>query len=216
MINNYNWLPFFDEDGGAGAGAGDPKAAGNDEAKDNGNGAENNEPKSFEDVLKGNNGFQAELDRRINAAVEKATAKERDRQKLIQDKLQDEVLRVSQMTEDEKAAYFKQKQDQEAADREASLTKRELTLDARSSLQDKHLPEAFIELLDYTDKDACMKSIETLEKAFTTAVQAAVEEKLKGGKAPKDAGTEGKKTDPVTAQQKALAEAAKIAGVRLT
>ena len=214
MINKYNWRPFFDEDGGAGAGAGDSKAAGNDGAKDNGNGAENNEPKSFEDVLKGNNGFQAELDRRINAAVEKATTKERDRQKLIQDKLQDEVLRVSQMTEDEKAAYFKQKQDKEAADREANLTRRELTLDARSALQSKHMPERFIDLLDYSSKDACMKSIDVLEAAYTEAVRAGVEDRLRGGQPPKDAGTEGKKASAVSAQQQALEEAKRVAGLK--
>lgn len=222
MINKHMWLPLFSEDSGASAGASDPTAAKisisttgtGTAATDPGNGAENTEPKSFEDVLKSNSDFQAELDRRINAAVEKATTKERDRQKIIQDRFQDEVERVSQMTEEEKAAYFKQKQEKEAADREADLVRRELTLDARSALQDKHLPETFLDLLDYSDKEACMKSVSTLEAAFNTAVQIAVEDKLKGGKAPKDAETEGKKADPVTAQQKALEEAKRIAGLK--
>ena len=211
MLTINKWQPLLEEDGGAGAGAGDPTAA--PAATDQSNSAENTRP-TFEDMLKENKDFQSELDRRIRSAVETATNKERERQQIIQDKFQDEVLRVSQMTEDEKAAYFKQKQDKEAADREASLTRRELTLDARAALQEKHMPEAFIDLLDYTDKDACMRSIGVLEAAYTEAVRAGVEDRLRGKQPPKDAGTEGQKTTPVTAQQQALEEAKKIIGLK--
>lgn len=210
-------IPMLDGDGGAGGGAAgpdpgtktDPEPAKADDSKDG------KKDPDFGEMLKGNPGFQAELDRRINQAVETATQKERERQQIIQDNLQDEVLRVSKMTQQEKDAYFKQKAEKEAAKKEASLTKRELTLDARSALQDKHLPEAFLDLLVYTDKDACLKSIDTLDVAFREAVQAAVEEKLKGKEPPKDAKTEGTgSTPPDTDQQKAMAEAMKIAGLR--
>lgn len=211
MLTNNRWQPFFEEEGGAAGGAADPGAA--NSATDPGNSGENPKP-TFEDMLKENKDFQSELDRRIRSAVETATNKERERQQIIQDKFQDEVLRVSQMTEDEKAAYFKQKQDKEAADREANLTRRELTLDARSALQSKHMPERFIDLLDYSSKDACMKSIDVLEAAYTEAVRAGVEDRLRGGQPPKDAGTEGKKASAVSAQQQALEEAKRVAGLK--
>lgn len=197
-----------------GAAAGVESTAQANQAQVQGNGGEDVKPATFEDMLKTNSDFQKELDRRINQAVETATSKERERQSIIQDQLQDEVLRVSNMTQEEKDAYFKQKADKEAADKEASLVRRELTLDARTALQDKHLPEAFLDLLDYTDKDACLKSIDTLEAAFKTAVQDGVNEKLKGGEPPKDSSTEGKDNSPQSAQQQALAEAMKIANVR--
>ena len=205
------WLPLFEEDGaGGGAGAdpaGDP--AGSDGAGDG------SKPATFEDTLKANPDFQSELDRRINKAVETATKNERERQKIIQDTLQDEVLRVSKMTQAEKDAYFKQKAEKEAADKEATLTERELRLDARSALQEKHLPESFIDLLAYSNKDACLKSIDVLDSAFREAVQAAVDQKLKGSAPPKDAKTEGKQPSGTESYDKALAEAAAIAGVQL-
>jgi len=43
------------------------------------------------------------------------------------------------------------------------------------------------EMLNYADADSCNKSIVTMEKAFQEAVQATVEEKLKGGTPPKKA-----------------------------
>ena len=54
------------------------------------------------------------------------------------------------------------------------------------------LPQELAEILNYTDADACKKSMETVKVTFQKAVEAAVEEKLKGGKPPKKAsGQEG-------------------------
>ena len=196
-------------------------AAGGVDEPTPGQGMDGNDPgedtkklETFEDVLKSNSAFQSELDRRIRQAVEKATAKERERQQTIRDAREDEILRVSQMTQEEKDAYFKQKAAKEQAEREANLTKRELTLDAREALQERHLPEAFLSLLDYTDKEAMLKSVDTLEASFKAAVQSGVTEQLKGGPAPKDAGTEGDKPKPLDAQQKALEEAMRVAGLK--
>lgn len=198
--------PFFMPDG-EGGGAGQP----NEEPKAEGNGT-GNEGKSFDDLLKENRDFQSELDRRINKAVETATSKERDRQKIIQDKMQDEVLRVSQMTQDEKDAYFKRKAEDEARAKDESLTRRELVLDAREVLADRKLPDGFVDLLDYSDKDSCLKSIDVLEEAFRTAVQEGVNEKLKGSAPPKDASTEGVK--PNSKADDILAQMKQVAGVR--
>ena len=170
-----------------------------------------NEGKSFDDILK-DGAYQSEFDRRVQKAVQTATANERDRQKIIQDKMQDEMLRVSKMTEDEKETYFKDKAAKEQARKEAELTRRELTLDARTTLADKKLPDSFVDLLNYTDKDACMKSIDTLETAFLSAVQTAVNEKLKGSAPPKDAKSEG--TPAQSDEQKTLAEMKRIAGIK--
>ena len=206
------WATLRAEDSGAAIGATAPTPAGTEQ----GNGSEDTgkKPETFDDLLKSNSSFQSELDRRIRQAVESATTKERDRQQVIRDTMKDEILRVSQMTQEEKDAYFKQKAEKEQADREASLTKRELTLDARQALQERHLPEAFLDLLNYADKDSMTKSVDVLETAFKEAVQLGITEGLKGGPAPKDARTEGEKPIPQTAQQKALEEAIKAAGIK--
>ena len=225
-MNNIFKAPFYEADGaaagageptagnGAATGSQDPGASTGVSATDEGNGSKDTAPKSFEEMLALNPDYQKEIDRRVNQAVETATTKERERQQIIQDRFQDEVLRVSKMTQEEKEAYLKQKAEKEAAEREADLVRRELTLDARSVLQDKHLPESFLELLVYTDKEACLKSIDTLETAFNVAVQAGVEEKLKGGKPPKDSATEGAQTAAQpNARQQALEQMRGYAGV---
>lgn len=199
--------PYYEAEGGAVGGAGE-------EGKEPANDDKDAKKKTFDELLSENGDFRSELDRRIGKAVETATANERERQKIIQDGLQDEVLRVSKMTQTEKDAYFKSKAEKEQAKREADLLRRELTLDARTALAEKHLPDAFVGLLNYESKEACMKSIDTLYEAFGKAVQESVNDRLKGSKPPADAGTEGEKKKPDSEFEKALAEAMKIANVR--
>ena len=63
--------------------------------------------------------------------------------------------------------------------------------EAKNRLAEKKLPVGIAEVLNYADADSCNKSIEAVEKAFQEAVQAAVEEKLKGGTPPKKAPSGG-------------------------
>lgn len=223
MLKNKMQI-FMDADGGADGGAGAGQADNNQQTNQQGDGdndankgqnAGQNTHKTLDELLASNKDYQSEIDRRINKAVETATANERERQQIIQDNLQDEVLRVSKMTQTEKEAYFKQKQAREQAQKEADLLKRELTLDARGILQERKLPDAFVDLLDYSNKDACKKSIDVLDAAFADAVQKAVDDKLKGTKPPKDAGTEGtQKTSADAQEEKVTAEIREIMGLR--
>lgn len=81
---------------------------------------------------------------------------------------------------------MQQKKEKDIQVREAAITKRELTAEAKSTLADKGLPVGLSDALTYTDADTCKKSIEAVEKAFQQAVEKAVEEKLKGGQPPKN------------------------------
>lgn len=87
----------------------------------------------------------------------------------------------------EKAQYMQNKKEKELSDREAAVTRSELMAEAKNNLSDEGLPVELAEVLNYTDADACKKSMETVKKAFQTAVEKAVDEKLKGGKPPKKA-----------------------------
>lgn len=218
MKNIKSLMPYWAEDGSAGgAPAPDPVPAEpgkSDEGQSDDSNDGGKAPGSLDEMLKANPSFQSELDRRINKAVETATANERDRQQIIQDSLQDEVLRVSKMTQAEKDAYFKKKSEDESKAREADLIKRELTLDAKQVLQEKGLPLDFVDLLNYQNKEACSKSIDILAGAFEVAVQKAVEEKLKGSAPPADAGTEGDPGSAPTDFERIKAEAMKIAGLK--
>lgn len=178
-------LQFFAESGdGAGVDQGEGGGAGNkpDEGGAGGTEAEITEPKSFDDLLQDKN-YQAEFDRRVQKAL--GTAKEKWTA-LMDDKLS-EADKLAKMNKEEKAEYLRQKQEKELKEREAAITRRELMAEAKNTLAEKKLPVGLAEVLNYADADSCSKSIEAVEKAFQEAVQAAVEEKLKGGTPPKKA-----------------------------
>jgi molecular chaperone GrpE (heat shock protein) len=184
-------LHFFGFEGD-GAGTGEGEGGGTGEPVNNngtggegagsGEGQEPAKSKTFDDILKEGN-FQAEFDRRVQKAL--GTAKDKW-SALMDDKLS-EAEKLSKMNKEEKTEYLRQKQEKDLLDRESAITRRELMAEAKNTLAEKKLPVTLAEVLNYADADTCNKSITAVEKAFQEAVQAAVEEKLKGGKPPKKA-----------------------------
>lgn len=178
-------LQFFAEpgdgagaDGGNGSGAGGEGGTGGDGTGDDGG----TKTPSFDDLLKG--GHQAEFDRRVQKAIDTAVGKAQEKwQAITNDKLS-ETEKLNRMTKEEKAQYLAQKHEKELAEREAGIVRRELMADAKITLAEKKLPVGLAEVLDYTDTDSCNESIALVEKAFQEAVEAGVQERLKGGTPP--------------------------------
>ncbi len=69
----------------------------------------------------------------------------------------------------------------ELEERRHALDVREMRLDALEILEKKGLPAESLELLNYTDKESCERSIEILEKVINTGSQVAVNRILRGG-----------------------------------
>lgn len=181
-------LQIFAE-GGDGAGADGGNGGG---AAGGGDGAgaasgDGNKPVSFDDFL-ANKENQAEFDRRVQKATQTAIANAQEKWQLMTDDKISEAEKLACMTKEEKAQYLTQKHEKELANREAQITRRELMAEAKNTMTEKGLPLSLADVLNYTDADACNKSIAAVEKAFNAAVQATVEEKLKGGTPPKGAG----------------------------
>ena len=174
-------LQLFAE--GDGAGTGDEGGNGGGAG---GAGEEGNEPQSFDDFLK-TGGNQAEFDRRVQKAVNTAVTNAQEKWQALTDDKLSEAEKLAKMTKEEKAQYMQQSNDKELSEREAAITRKELMAEARNTLAGDDLPQELAEVLNYTDADACKKSMETVKAAFQKAVEAAVEEKLKGGKPPKKA-----------------------------
>ena len=107
---------------------------------------------------------------------------------------QTEAEKLASMSEKEKKQYQEQKRAKDLETREAAITRRELIAQAKEQLADKGLPITLAEILNFTDAESCNKSIETVEKAFQSAVEKAVEDRIKGGKPIKKA-TDDKTTD---------------------
>lgn len=177
-----NWislmgLQMFAEGDGGGAGDGGNGNGGGDGA--NGTNA-GSQQMSFEDFL-ALEGNQAEFDRRVQKAVNTAVNNAHEKWQALTDDKLTEAEKLAKMTKDEKAQYMQRKKEKELADREAAIVKKELMAEAKNTLAGKKLPSDLAEVLNYTDADACNKSIDAVEKAFQSAVEAAVQERLKGG-----------------------------------
>ncbi|MDU6976115.1 MAG: DUF4355 domain-containing protein, partial [Clostridiales bacterium] len=105
-------------------------------------------------------------------------------EKKVQDE-RTEAEKLAKMNADQKAEYEKQKREDELAKREKDITTRELRATAYETLAEKNLPKELVDILNYSDAEQCNKSIEAVEKAFQSAVEKAVNDKLRGGNPPK-------------------------------
>ena len=159
-------LHYFDENGGNDNGVNN----------DNGGGAV-----TFDDMLKGNSEYQSEFDRRISKALETARGKMQEEMKSKIEEAKNEATRLAKMNAEEKAKHEAEKRENALTEREKAVAKRELMIEAAGMLKEKNLPAELADILNYVDADECKKSIESVEKAFTAAVEKSVNEKLKGG-----------------------------------
>lgn len=162
------------EGGGIGAeSAGTAQTAGKEEPA---------KAKTFDELLT-EGSYQAEFDRRVQKALET----QRSKLEVLFDEKATEADKLARMTKEEKAQYQQQKREKELSEKEAAITRRELMAEAKNTLAEKSLPVELSEVLNYSDADSCHKSMEAVETAFQKAVQAGVEDKLKGGTPPKKA-----------------------------
>ena len=127
------------------------------------------------------------------------TFTQKDVDKLIQDRLareqskwekrvQDErteAEKLAKMNAEQKAKYAEEKRAAELEKRERDITTRELRATAYETLAEKNLPKELVDILNYESAETCNKSIEAVEKAFQSAVEKAVNDKLRGGNPPK-------------------------------
>lgn len=178
-------LQFFATGDGDGTGEGDGSGDGAGDGDGTGDGSKGEPPKTFDDFLKTGD-FQSEFDRRVQQSITTALKNQKEKYDALMDDRLSEAEKLAKMTKDEKQEYLNKKHEKELSDREAAITRRELMAEAKNTLAEKKLPVTLADVLVYTDADSCNKSIEAVEKAFTEAVAAAVEEKLKGGKPMKN------------------------------
>lgn len=178
---------FADDNSGDGSGNDDDQGTGQDN-QDSGEGGQ--ETKTF---------TQEELDKIVQGRI----AKERKAwEKHLEDE-KTEAQKLETMSEKEKKKYQEEKRIKELDDREAAITRRELTAQAKVQLADKGIPTELAEILNLTGAESCKKSIEIVEKAFQTAVEKAVEEKIKGN-APIKKAKDAKLTDEELVYQKMM------------
>ncbi|MFR2822645.1 MAG: DUF4355 domain-containing protein [Thomasclavelia sp.] len=123
----------------------------------------------------------------VDKIVQGRLAKERKSWERHLEEQKTEAEKLANMSEKEKKAYQEKKRIEDLDAREAEITKRELTAQAKIQLADKGIPTELAEILNFKDAESCKKSIEIVENAFQQAVAKAVDEKIKGGKPMKKA-----------------------------
>lgn len=171
-------LQFFAEPDDNTDGAGDTRnVSGADGGKEGD--AQETGKKSFDDFLK-DPANQSEFDKRVAKALETQKGKmQQDIQAQI-DNARTEAEKLAKMTAQQKAQYESDKREKDLAAREAEITKRELSAQAKETLADKGLPVQLADILNYESAETCQASIAAVEKAFRDAVGKAVDDKLKG------------------------------------
>lgn len=181
-FGNRRWfVPLLDADNGAaGGGSGGPGDGGNGEDLS----GDNNTHGGAGDSNKGGEGSKTFTQDDVNKIISERLAKERAKwEKEFETKLTEaktEAEKLAKMNAEQKAEYERKKREEELAKREAEITRRELRATALETLAEKGLPKQLADILVYTDAEACQKSIENVEKVFREAVEAAVNERLKG------------------------------------
>lgn len=172
--------PFLNADAGDGNGS-----AGTGTDNSNGEGAgEQGESKTFDDVLK-DKSYQSEFDKRVAKALETAKSKWETEKATELENAKTEAEKLAKMNAEQKAKYAEEKRLAELEKREKDITTRELKAQAYETLAEKNLPKELIGTLNFSDAEQCNKSIEAVEKAFQSAVEKAVNDKLRGGNTPK-------------------------------
>ena len=84
------------------------------------------------------------------------------------------------LSEEEKKALQLQEKEVALANREKALQEREMRAYAHEQLMLRSLPEALLPALCCKDEASCKESLDQVEKAFRTAVQEGVMERMRG------------------------------------
>lgn len=117
------------------------------------------------------------------AEIGKMLSAERSKWEAEQEAKENEAKKLAMMNADEKQKYQLDQREQELADREKAIARKELTAEAKAMLSERDLPVELVNVVDLTSAETVSESVAVLQKSWEQAVQKGVQEKLKG-KAP--------------------------------
>lgn len=166
-------LQYFAEKGGGEGGTGEQGTPGEDGPA----------PADLNALLAGEPALQSQFDRLVTKALGTARAK---------------WQREQTMTATELVSQQQQEREAHLAEREQALALRELRAQALSALGERSLPLELGDCLDYTDQAQLEKSLGRAERAFRSAVDQAVAQRMSG---PIPKGGEGGSTHALQVRQ---------------
>lgn len=121
----------------------------------------------------------------VDAIIDKKFAK----WKSEQEAKDNEAKKLAKMNADEKQKYQLDQREQELADREKAIARKELTAEAKAMLSERDLPVELVNVVDLTSAETVSESITSIQKAWEESVQKGVSERMKGSAPIKNAPT---------------------------
>ncbi|NOL95628.1 DUF4355 domain-containing protein, partial [Klebsiella pneumoniae] len=95
-----------------------------------------------------------------------------------QEAKENEAKKLAKMNADEKQKYQLDQREQELADREKAIARKELTAEAKAMLSERDLPVELVNVVDLTSAETVSQSVAVLQTSWEQAVQKGVQEKL--------------------------------------
>lgn len=160
--------------------------------------AEGTQPKTVPQGTEPQKTEPAAADKTFSQAdVDKIVVERLARQQKKFEAEREEAAKLAKMNADQKAEYAAKKREEELTAREKAIAEKELRYTALGILEENKLPTQLVDCLNLSSAETCSASIESLKKAWTEAVTAAVDARLKS-EPPAFSGGNAK-TDPFLA-----------------
>lgn len=115
------------------------------------------------------------------AEIGKMLSAERSKWEAEQEAKENEAKKLAKMNADEKKDYQLKQLEQELADREKAIVRKELTAEAKTMLSERGLPVELVAVVDLSNAEAVTESVASIQKTWEDAVQKGVSERMKGG-----------------------------------
>lgn len=112
----------------------------------------------------------------VDAIIDKKFAK----WKSEQEARENEAKKLAKMNADEKQKYQLDQREQELANREKAIARKELTAEAKTMLSERGLPVELVAVVDLSNAEAVTESVASIQKTWEDAVQKGVSDRMKG------------------------------------
>ena len=114
------------------------------------------------------------------AEIGKMLSAERSKWEAEQEAKENEAKKLAKMNADEKQKYQLDQREQELADREQAIVRKELTAEAKTMLSERGLPVELVNVVDLSNAETVTESVASIQKTWEDAVQKGVSDRMKG------------------------------------
>lgn len=132
------------------------------------------------DALLRERDFQSEFDRRVSRALETARGKWARETEMRIEQARAEAEARARMTGEERMAHDFARREAQLNAREQEILGRELRAEAARMIQERGLPMELAGAMNYSSMENMEESLNSIGEAFAAAVQAGVEQRMRG------------------------------------